>query len=170
MQRYSKVEDVPSPRVRRLYEYWMQKKGERPMPARADLDPTEIPDLLPYIIMARLERVPFRVRYTLVGTRCVANGDFNYTGHYLDELDFRTEHDTDWQEIYALLVREKIPILGCCQVLFTNGGVKPYVVALLPLSTDGIEVDQTIALEDLVLDPLEAMRRSPTVTIGEPRR
>ena len=168
MQRYQKIDDVPSPRARRLYEYWLAKKGERLMPSRADIDPAEFRDLLSYIIMARLERAPFRVRYTLVGTRCVENGGFDYTGRYLDELDFRTEYDTDWGDIYALLEREKLPLLGRCQVQFTNGILKPYIVILLPLSSDGVSVDQTIALEDLELDPLEAMRRPPTITIGKP--
>ncbi|TXH39098.1 MAG: PAS domain-containing protein [Rhodospirillaceae bacterium] len=170
MQRYSVIDDVPSPRIRRLYEYWMTQKGGRAMPSRQDIDPADIPALLPYIIMTRLEYAPFRVRYTLVGTRCVENGAFDYTGHYLDELYFRTEHDTDWHEVYSLLSREKLPILGLCEVKFDNGLLKPYAIAILPLSSNGETVDQTIALEDLELEPLEAMRRPPTIRTGEPRR
>ena len=50
MQRYQKIDDVPSPRARRLYEYWLAKKSGRLMPSRADLDPAEFRDLLPYKI------------------------------------------------------------------------------------------------------------------------
>ena len=47
MERYRGIEDVPSSRARRMHQYWLDKKGERPMPARSDIEPTEIKDLLP---------------------------------------------------------------------------------------------------------------------------
>ena len=36
-------------RSARLYRYWWEKRGSRPAPFRADLNPVEIPDLLPII-------------------------------------------------------------------------------------------------------------------------
>jgi hypothetical protein len=32
-----------------LYRYWSEKRGKRVMAARGDIDPAEIPALLPYI-------------------------------------------------------------------------------------------------------------------------
>ena len=49
MERYRGIEDVPSTRARRMHQYWLAKKDERAMPARADIDPSEIKDLLPRI-------------------------------------------------------------------------------------------------------------------------
>jgi hypothetical protein len=44
--------DAPrSPRLKALYDYWDGLRGGRAMPARADIDPTRIPELLPHIIM-----------------------------------------------------------------------------------------------------------------------
>jgi hypothetical protein len=37
--------------LRALYAYWNTLRGDRSMPQRADIDPTEIPKLLPYIVM-----------------------------------------------------------------------------------------------------------------------
>jgi hypothetical protein len=37
--------------LRTLHEYWNKVRGSRPMPSRADIDPVEIPKLLPYILM-----------------------------------------------------------------------------------------------------------------------
>jgi hypothetical protein len=34
-----------------LYDYWRTKRGSRAMPSRSDIDPIEIPKLLPWIIM-----------------------------------------------------------------------------------------------------------------------
>ncbi len=44
--------DTPrDPRTQALYDYWDGLRGARTMPSRADIDPTRIPSLLPYIIM-----------------------------------------------------------------------------------------------------------------------
>ena len=34
-----------------LYEYWNTRRGDRPMPQRADINPAEIPKLLPHLLM-----------------------------------------------------------------------------------------------------------------------
>ena len=67
MERYRGIEDVPSTRARRMHQYWLDKKGERAMPARSSIDPGEIKDLLPHVILSRLEYDPFRVLYKLIG-------------------------------------------------------------------------------------------------------
>ena len=44
--------DAPrDPRIKALYDYWNALRRGRAMPSRADIDPIEIPALLPYIIM-----------------------------------------------------------------------------------------------------------------------
>jgi hypothetical protein len=45
------IEAPRDPRTKALYEYWDGLRQGRTMPARADIDPTRIPGLLPYIIM-----------------------------------------------------------------------------------------------------------------------
>ena len=50
MERYRGIEDVPSTRARRMHRYWLDKKGDRVMPARSDIEPGEIKDLLPHVI------------------------------------------------------------------------------------------------------------------------
>ncbi len=62
-----------------------EKAGARALPDRADLDPAEIPLLLPYILISEVEQ-PFRIRYRLIGTEVVHVTGMNFTGHYLDEL------------------------------------------------------------------------------------
>jgi len=69
------------------------------MPSRADIDPADLKRILPNILLAKIDRESRRVRYTLVGTRCVAHAGMDYTGHYLDEIDFTCDFDTDWDDI-----------------------------------------------------------------------
>ena len=65
------------------------------MPARADIEPLEIPALLPSLLLVDIVRQPdapanvlprFRVR--LAGTEIVDWYGDDYTGRYLDEIDF----------------------------------------------------------------------------------
>ena len=163
MERYRSIDEVPSTRAQRMFHYWMAKKGARQMPSRADIDPGEIKDLLPNIILTRLEYEPFRVLYKLIGTRAVENAGLDYSGRYLDELDFVSEFGTDWPATYRLIATEKEPIFGLCQIKFTDDVIKPYVVAMFPLSSDGVTVDQCLAIEDLELDLLEVERLPPSV-------
>jgi hypothetical protein len=162
MERYSSIDEVPSTRARKMFRYWTDKKAGRPMPSRADIDPAEIKDLLPNVILTRLEYAPFRVLYKLIGTKAVENAGIDYSGRYLDEIDFVSEFGTDWPGTYRTIAAEKQPVLGLCQIKFTDGVIKPYVVAMFPLSSDGEQVDQIIAIEDLDLDLLEVDRLPPS--------
>jgi len=162
VERYRSIDEVPSTRARRMFKYWAGKKGDRRMPSRADIDPSEFKDLLPNVILTRLEYAPFRVLYKLIGTKAVENAGVDYSGHYLDEIDFVSEFGTDWPGTYRTIATEKEPVFGLCQIKFTDGVIKPYVVAMFPLSSDGETVDQIIAIEDLDLDLLEVERLPPS--------
>lgn len=165
MERYRSIDEVPSTRARRMYQYWLDKKGGRAMPSRSDIDPSEIKDLLPNVILTRLEYQPFRVLYRLIGTKAVENAGIDYSGRYLDEIDFVSEFGTDWPGTYRNIADEKQPVLGLCQIKFIDGVIKPYVVAMFPLSSDGTQVDQIIAIEDLDLDLLEVERLPPSEVV-----
>ena len=164
MERYRHIDDVPSIRARRMYEYWNGKRGDRSMPSRADIDPTDIRDVLSNVILTRLEYNPFRVLYRLVGTRSVENAGMDFSGKYLDELDFVSEFETDWPAIYRAIADEKVPLYGLCKIRFTDGVVKPYIAAMFPLSSDGVIVDQVLTIEDLELDLLEVERLPPSLS------
>ncbi len=53
---------------RRLYEYWQEHCPDGRLPARDGLDPTQIPSVLRYLILADVEDGGARLRFRLVGT------------------------------------------------------------------------------------------------------
>lgn len=61
---------LDDPVLRKLYDYWDGKRGDRPFPRRADIDPVDIPALLPHLILVDVVPEPpdfvFRVAGTLV--------------------------------------------------------------------------------------------------------
>lgn len=64
--------------------YWVRKRGSRSMPRRGDIDPTEIPRLLPNLQL--IDVLGDRFRYRLIGTALVETFGRDYTGTYPDEL------------------------------------------------------------------------------------
>lgn len=55
-------------RVHRFCDYWDARRGDRPRPSRADIDPLDIPDLLPFVTLVDVHRASPRFVYRLVGT------------------------------------------------------------------------------------------------------
>jgi len=73
-----------------LYRYWLSKRGLRRMPSRSDIDPADIPRLLPYVGM--VEKVDDEFRYRLAGTALVQQFGRDFTGKTLgSELSDKPE-------------------------------------------------------------------------------
>ena len=152
MRRVASALDLTSPKIADLARYWETKRGSRPMPIWADIDPAEIKSLLPHLTVTRYEPAPFRVRYGLVGTWVVQYSGAEFTGRYLDELDFPSEVDTDWAALHQELFRHGLPILGICRFVSESGFEQDYEVAMFPIaSADGTTVERGLCIEDFPL-------------------
>jgi hypothetical protein len=73
-------------RLRRLLVYWLEKRGDRLFPAKAEIDPVEFPYILGYVTLVDVERDPRRYRFRLDGSILVSLSGTDYTGRHLDEL------------------------------------------------------------------------------------
>lgn len=155
MREVASVEELSSSIGKELYGYWQRIRGARLMPSRAEIEPTELKRILPHIVLSKIERDPWRVRYTLVGTRCVANAGMDYTNRYLDEIDFGCDFETDWQAVYRILCEERRPIMGLVKTALKDGRVCELAELLLPLSDDGETVTHCIGIEDAKLGLLD---------------
>lgn len=78
--------ELDDDRLRRLLAYWLEKRGDRPFPAKAEIDPVEFPYILGYVTLVDVERDPRRYRFRLDGSILVALSGTDYTGRYLHEL------------------------------------------------------------------------------------
>lgn len=141
------VDDCRSSLVRQLHQYWASKRGDGALPRRADIDPGEIKDLLPFILIADLIGELPRVRYRLIGTRVAAASGMDLTGRYLDEL-VAADSENAWQSHYTRLRDEARPQFGDARVPRFDGELFHYEFGIFPLSTDGTAVTQALAIED----------------------
>ena len=73
------------PRLTRLYEYWWARRRSDLPPRRRDLDPIDLPGLLPILHLIDVMWRPLRFRHRLVGTEIVRHMGRDVTGRVLDE-------------------------------------------------------------------------------------
>lgn len=123
-----------SDKLRRLYEYWLQKRGSRPMPARRDMDPLDLRFALGDIALVEVLRDPLRFRFRLDGTRQVERFGVDMTGKMLDELPDPTMRRLT-ERSYGDVVASGKPATHQRDVM-TEGRLFVYEVAILPLQDD----------------------------------
>lgn len=134
------------PSITELHEYWLSRRAGRAMPSRADINPADIPHLLPAIALVDVEPEPFRVRYRVVGTRLVQDMGHDFTGYYLDELRF--DNPDELLALYQRSAQEKVPSFRTGTWRRPGSVVWGFETAILPLSEDGERVTQCLAIED----------------------
>ncbi|MBI3503437.1 MAG: PAS domain-containing protein [Proteobacteria bacterium] len=73
-------------KIAALWDYWAGVWGRcGRMPRRADIDPIDIPKLLPNLWIVDYDRPGARFRYRLIGTAVTRAWDGDITGRYLDQ-------------------------------------------------------------------------------------
>jgi hypothetical protein len=127
--------------LRALYAYWDDRRGGRIMPARSDLDPVDIPDLLRHLILLDVTHDPLRFRVRLYGTEIAERAGRDPTGKTFDELYAGVYLETAKQTYEDILV-SRAPHFS--QRVFPIGdGTSElrYDRLILPFAKDGQTID-----------------------------
>lgn len=123
-----------------ILDYWRQRRGARRWPSRADIDPIDIPELLPGIVLLDAVGTPPRFRKRLIGSAIVEKEGVDSTGQWLDECVNPLVRDEILRQHREAVESPE----GCCYTVeFTgdDGKLYSYQRLLLPLSSDGERVD-----------------------------
>lgn len=126
---------LPAPRDDRLQQlvaYWDGKRGGRPMPTRGDIDPAEIPALLPCLILVEVHVGPRRFYYRLTGTRVDEILGNSLTGLYLEDL-VETSAKAYWLECYERAAATRRPQHGDTHDASLQQDYTHYEWVMLPL-------------------------------------
>jgi hypothetical protein len=134
------------PRFRRLADYLSAKAPAGKLPGRQHVEPTEIAELLPWIMLIDVIAQPGaepRYRIRLVGTEVVAIQGSDGTGKYVEEVLNKAEA--------ATIVQGYGDIVGSHEPGYRRGVVAtegrehvPYRRIAFPLARDGEHVDMLI--------------------------
>ena len=131
------------PQLRALLDYWDGKRDRRSMPARADLDPVEIPDLLPHVALVDTAESLAEFRYRLFGTELCKGFGHDRTGLQFAELP-RLENFDEIYRGYWLTFTEKAPQYFHGQIDSDENSHIRYARLTLPLSADGEHINMIL--------------------------
>ncbi|HEV7372193.1 MAG TPA: PAS domain-containing protein [Arenibaculum sp.] len=127
------------------FDYWRSKLGGRAMPARRDLDPLDIPKLLPWLMLTDVLRNPLDFRYRLIGTEIAARARRDYTGRRFSELTHTGPSSQVWID--------RARVVETCRPVFTTppytGGddsVSAVSGIHMPLSDDASSVNMILSV------------------------
>ena len=135
------------PRLQRLYDYWRSKCQGDCLPARADIDPVDIPELLPGMILVDVETRSGtrRYRFRLLGTEFVAAVGEDLTGKWLDEIGPSGNTDPVIAT-YDEAVATKRPHYWESILHVEGRDHVRYQRLVCPLASDGQTVDMLVAV------------------------
>lgn len=139
-------ESIRPPRLRRLYDYWLAKAGTRAMPARADIDPVEIPWAIGHLSLIDVEPGG-DYRFRLDAPR---NAEFfkrDMTGLTLAEYPF-PDRAAIMREDYDAVVATGRPHMATRDFSIDYRRWQ-YEVLLLPLSADGERVNMLMSMLEI---------------------
>jgi hypothetical protein len=139
---------ITDARLQSALTYWQRQSAGKAMPGRSDIDPTDIPKLLPNVMLVEV-LASGRYRYRLIGTENDKAHGVNATGQYLDEVLPGPEYRTHVLELYDECVRSRRALYSEC--LFSSpqqqAPERHRKVLFLPLSEDGETVNQVLVIQ-----------------------
>ena len=101
------VSELVSPVNRRMLEHWRKICRGRTMPSRADLDPLDIPDLLPCVVLLDVLRDPPDFRYRLIGTQVADSLNKDHTGSKMSEIPHQAPPSYIWSACLKAVETER---------------------------------------------------------------
>ncbi|HVH81959.1 MAG TPA: PAS domain-containing protein [Stellaceae bacterium] len=149
---------ITDARLTAAFDYWLSRSTGLRLPRRRDIDPAEIPKLLPILMI--VEVLSGRYRYRLIGTENADAFGMNATGRYLDEVLPGPEYKTHVLALYDECVCSRQALYSEC--LFSSRehrAIERHIkVLFMPLSNNGVRVNQVLVAQVFLhMDP--AMRQ-----------
>lgn len=142
-----KPQAIDHPALRALFDYWSARRGGAGLPARRDIDPLDIPALLPHLMLIDVQSAAAHtpeLRFRLVGTALVRHFGRDTTGLPVEEGYM----GSDWGKIlpdYRYVISRRRPCLRHNRGVGRDRRSFDYKRLLLPLAADGDAVDMILA-------------------------
>lgn len=135
--------DIVDPRLRRLHAYWHDERGSRALPSRTDIDPAALRFVLGYLVLVDVCRDPVRFRIRLQGTELGWWIGADLTGKTLESLR-APELRSLAAELLMRAVESGAPLHKVGEEMIGDLP-RRYEALLLPLASDGINVNMVLA-------------------------
>lgn len=135
---------LETPMLRDLLAYWQRRRpaADR-LPGRADIDPADIPTLLPHVFLVDVRRAPLVYRYRLFGTELAEAYGRDITGKVLDEL-FTDGFRKAVALVFNHVVDHRAPLRTFGTMAWREKHHLRFEAIQLPLAADGAAVDMIL--------------------------
>jgi hypothetical protein len=153
---------------RDLYDYWHACAQSRPLPSRYDIDPVDIPHLLPGLSLLDTGPELETLRYRLAGTRVREIYGTEITGRSVFNNGLLHKPDY-WRSVYYKVVCERQPMQGAVRGPGTGRDHLLLIWMRLPLAGLQGDVERVLGYDAAVplsfqydaQDDVEAVRLLP---------
>lgn len=139
--------NIAHKQLRPVYEYWLAKRGARRAPARREIDPVDLHNVLPGTLLIDVARDPWRFTYRLAGTLTERIHGMELTGRSIDTLKPREFAEMLHGDLVMLAERAE-PQFVYLEFVNQMGLQRGYHVLRLPLAADGTTVDMILIVAD----------------------
>jgi hypothetical protein len=147
------LRDPNYPDLAEAFGYWEEKRGARFAPARGDIEPLDLVQVLPRVMLADVTYDPVEFRYRLSGTGIARIHGAEPTGLRPRDLE-PAEYGALIDRHYRQCVAERRPLLHLI-ILDATHRSRAYARLLLPLSNDGEHVNMLMAIDSANQDARE---------------
>lgn len=136
------------------HAYWCSKRVGDRLPGRRDIEPLEIPQLLPFVLLSDVRSGdPVAIRYRLVGTAVVEMNGRDFTGGGLNENIADPGWRNYWQDVYRRVIETREPLFGTDHYAYRGRDFVAFEWCILPLARDGVTVDMCFEIEAPPVSP-----------------
>lgn len=118
--------------TREAWRYWHALRGERPLPARSDLNPASIIGILPHVMLIEVLEDPIDFRYRLIGTYIDERLSQRYTGRRAREFADKGPGSRLWEQL-CRVVEERRPVVSTLRYTGPDQRFKAAEEVMLPL-------------------------------------
>ncbi len=133
------------PGARQLYTYWLGKRPKDGLARREDIDPVEMPKILPSIYITEVvwaDGKP-RVKFRLIGTRIVERFGHDIGGMWMDKA-YDQDYFTEVWPAYLAMIESQTPHYSDLNARYANKEHLTYSRLICPQSTDGKRVEASV--------------------------
>ncbi len=136
---------IKSEPLARLYDYWVSRSREGRIPSRAQIDPLDVPELLPIVFLVDVVWAKGEpdFRFRLVGSKITEIVGSDPTGRnfssFYDEANL-----APMTELYSRVASLGEPFVNNSSAPFSDKDFVKLARLLLPLSEDGEQVDMIL--------------------------
>jgi hypothetical protein len=155
------------PLLAAVYDFYVSRRGRRPMPSRVDIDPLEMPRfVLPYLTLLDVVDGGARFRWRLTGTEVVSYFGRDATGRFGEDV-LSGDHLAFANSLVAHVCRCRLPVYAHVVFHWPEARTMAASRLYLPLGDEAAGVTQILGAHSFGTKP--GLARNPATLLNDAR-